>query len=737
MSFRYKNIWPFEHARVRLQTPSVSDNSDYINASYIQPRGTTLKYIATQGPLATTYTDFWTLVWEQNVSIIVMLTKQMEGNSVKCGCYWDQEQYGHFKLQTIGVEGPIHVDQASASSGGFNFAQPLAPGAASESHTKEPEERLIRRTFSLVHTGHPEAPPHKVVQMQYVGWPDLDVPESPARLLELIKEVNQLREEFGSHGFVAGKEHLPSRRNSADLGPVLVHCSAGVGRTGSFVMVDAVLDGIRREAHSVTQKARDAGSHPHTSNQNGDHHTVKKRRSSSGNATELRELAIQGGSSSPPPVPHHPSAERKQLSLRNRLPSMKMTDSPGPMTNSSAAPSNGSTLSRAELPPAAPMHLTLPPAPHPGGAPAVSPSRFAANPVHHSSAGSSFNTAPSAFWDNRSVVSNNASLMSPYSSVDSQSMMDVKPTPPRSSLADESSHFKFASAPITQPDPTANTNPYRPLNADGPRSTALSSVSSFNQPSEDESEQTHSRSPSPTMSATSAAMFQNTQAQNDASPEKQPPRHALRHPSSNSSSAYDYMSPRWIKKPTSALKDDPAGQYSSSSPHELLRTTDAPVSPVAIMRLIPTILPGAGPVPYRRMNPDGTVADDTASSPPTPPSPLSTFDEPIRQVLEDMREQRMSLCQSLRQYVFVHLAIVEGALDIVDEMKNEAGAVPPPPPPPLVRVHESADTDMFDVNDTVPPLSSEPRPSSRSPAGSKSRAMRSAASQLMVSDGDY
>lgn len=68
---RYKNIWPYDHSRVRLVTPS-SDDGDYINASFVQPRGTARRYIATQGPLDTTYKDFWTLVWEQNVSIIVM-----------------------------------------------------------------------------------------------------------------------------------------------------------------------------------------------------------------------------------------------------------------------------------------------------------------------------------------------------------------------------------------------------------------------------------------------------------------------------------------------------------------------------------------------------------------------------------------------------------------------------------------------------------------------------------------
>lgn len=68
---RYKNIWPYDFSRVRLVTPC-EDESDYINASYIQPRGTSRRYIATQGPLDATFRDFWTLIWEQDVRVIVM-----------------------------------------------------------------------------------------------------------------------------------------------------------------------------------------------------------------------------------------------------------------------------------------------------------------------------------------------------------------------------------------------------------------------------------------------------------------------------------------------------------------------------------------------------------------------------------------------------------------------------------------------------------------------------------------
>jgi protein tyrosine phosphatase len=69
---RYKNIWPYDFSRVRLGAKSHDDGSDYINANFILPKGTNKRYIATQGPLDATFEDFWTLVWEQHVDVIVM-----------------------------------------------------------------------------------------------------------------------------------------------------------------------------------------------------------------------------------------------------------------------------------------------------------------------------------------------------------------------------------------------------------------------------------------------------------------------------------------------------------------------------------------------------------------------------------------------------------------------------------------------------------------------------------------
>ncbi|TYJ57758.1 hypothetical protein B9479_001612 [Cryptococcus floricola] len=239
---KYKNIWPYDFSRVRLESPPDQD-SDYINASFVQPRGTARRYIATQGPLDATYRDFWTLVWEQNVRVIVMITKQFEGGLIKCGNYWDQRQYGHLKLEKVKQTGGEDKGQPSAAAG-FDFG----PAAATpdSSHFPKGDEANITRTFLLSRTDKPEEPPRKVVQIQCVGWPDFDVPEEPDTLLRLVNDVNVAAEQVKPEGC----------ERKSEQPPVLVHCSAGVGRTGSFIVVDAVLDGLHREIHEEKSRNR-------------------------------------------------------------------------------------------------------------------------------------------------------------------------------------------------------------------------------------------------------------------------------------------------------------------------------------------------------------------------------------------------------------------------------------------------------------------------------------------------
>ncbi|XP_068032561.1 receptor-type tyrosine-protein phosphatase kappa-like [Anomalospiza imberbis] len=184
---RYKSIIPYDHCRVVLQ-PSATGNS-YINASYVDTYRSPHFFIAAQGPLAGTVVDFWHMVWQEKTSVIVMLTGLVEQNKIKCEQYWpEQEQvYGDFT---------VTLNNTWTTTG------------------------LVKRIFCLQKAGC--ALPRAVEQFHYLLWPDHGVPRNPSQLLCLVEAVNK-------------------RVLEAPAGPVLVHCSAGIGRTGTFIALDFLL----------------------------------------------------------------------------------------------------------------------------------------------------------------------------------------------------------------------------------------------------------------------------------------------------------------------------------------------------------------------------------------------------------------------------------------------------------------------------------------------------------------
>uniref|UniRef100_A0A8C3UXD2 protein-tyrosine-phosphatase n=1 Tax=Catharus ustulatus TaxID=91951 RepID=A0A8C3UXD2_CATUS len=184
---RYKSIIPYDHCRVVLQ-PSDSGNG-YINASYVDTYRSPHFFIAAQGPLAGTVVDFWHMVWQEKTSVIVMLTGLVEQNKIKCEQYWpEQEQvYGDFT---------VTLNNTWTTTG------------------------LVKRIFCLQKAGC--ALPRAVEQFHYLLWPDHGVPRNASQLLCLVEVVNK-------------------RVLEAPAGPVLVHCSAGIGRTGTFIALDFLL----------------------------------------------------------------------------------------------------------------------------------------------------------------------------------------------------------------------------------------------------------------------------------------------------------------------------------------------------------------------------------------------------------------------------------------------------------------------------------------------------------------
>nr|XP_025717083.1 receptor-type tyrosine-protein phosphatase S isoform X4 [Callorhinus ursinus] len=192
---RYANVIAYDHSRVILQPIEGIVGSDYINANYVDGYRRQNAYIATQGPLPETFGDFWRMVWEQRSATIVMMTRLEEKSRIKCDQYWPNrgtETYGFIQVTLLDT-----IELAT----------------------------FCVRTFSLHKNGSSEK--REVRQFQFTAWPDHGVPEYPTPFLAFLRRVKTC--------------------NPPDAGPVVVHCSAGVGRTGCFIVIDAMLERIKPE----------------------------------------------------------------------------------------------------------------------------------------------------------------------------------------------------------------------------------------------------------------------------------------------------------------------------------------------------------------------------------------------------------------------------------------------------------------------------------------------------------
>uniref|UniRef100_A0A3Q2ZBT9 Tyrosine-protein phosphatase non-receptor type 9 n=1 Tax=Kryptolebias marmoratus TaxID=37003 RepID=A0A3Q2ZBT9_KRYMA len=203
---RYSDVLCLDQSRVRLcqLCDDEDETSDYINASFMDGYKRSNAYIATQGPLPKTFVDFWRMVWEQMVLIIVMTTRVIERGRVKCGQYWPleegrTEQHGYFLVRNTHIQAfqdfkLSHLELYNTQSG---------------------EKR-------------------EVYHYLYVSWPDFGVPKSASAMLDFREHVLQTRK--------AAVHNLGSSWRGPPGGPpVIVHCSAGIGRTGTFCTLDICL----------------------------------------------------------------------------------------------------------------------------------------------------------------------------------------------------------------------------------------------------------------------------------------------------------------------------------------------------------------------------------------------------------------------------------------------------------------------------------------------------------------
>ncbi|XP_060520240.1 tyrosine-protein phosphatase non-receptor type 61F isoform X2 [Cylas formicarius] len=188
---RYRDVHPYDHSRIVLQRGS----TDYINANLCRVEKANRKYILTQGPLANTVSHFWLMIWEQNSKAVLMLNKLIEKKAEKCYQYWPAKVGATMSFDDVGL--------------------------TLEYLEQQDHSYYLTRVLRLTDTESDKS--RDILQFHYITWPDFGVPCSPTKFLDFLKRVR-----------TAGVLE-------ENVGPAVIHCSAGIGRSGTFCLVDSCL----------------------------------------------------------------------------------------------------------------------------------------------------------------------------------------------------------------------------------------------------------------------------------------------------------------------------------------------------------------------------------------------------------------------------------------------------------------------------------------------------------------
>lgn len=256
--------------------------------------------------------DFWSLIWDQDVRLIVMLTAESEGGQLKCHPYWTTQQLGPLKLKALSEKKVSLLNRSAGTASqrtsggdiretsGRRRANTLTsteiPSPVAPSKDQDEIPFVLVRKFTLSHAAYPFQPIREITQLHYSSWPDFGAPAKPSQLLGLV----ELGDHLARASMTGPRSVIDEPEQDASVRPVLVHCSAGCGRTGTFCTVDSVIDMLKRQRLDANKSPLAAGLEKNQG--------ASTAAASSRSMPKIGSLTTSATPMSPSPSPPHVSA---------------------------------------------------------------------------------------------------------------------------------------------------------------------------------------------------------------------------------------------------------------------------------------------------------------------------------------------------------------------------------------------------------------------------------------------